>query len=357
MSVKKDPVLEKDLQRVASASLPYGTWKNKTFFITGATGLIGSLAIKALLHISKTYDLNLHIIAVARNPQKVASVFSDIADTQALSFLYADLHASQICCDKPIDYIIHAAAVTTSKLLVSEPVESCKISLNGTMAILDLAVQKKVSRMVYLSSMEVYGVLSESKDVFEDDLGYVDLHAVRSCYPESKRMCECLCTAYAKKYGLPVCAIRLAQTFGAGVSPSDNRVFAQFAKSAIAGTDIVLHTDGSSEGNYIYTTDALLAIFQLLFDGKAGESYNAANEACHTTILDMAKLVSHNICNNHIRVVIDLPEDVSAMGYAPKTKLRLRSDKLRALGWQPEVDLETAYRRLIKSLEVTKTDE
>ena len=40
---------------------------------------------------------------------------------------------------------------------------------------------------------------------------------------------------------------RLAQTFGAGILPTENRVFAQFARSAVNGEDIVLHTEGKSE--------------------------------------------------------------------------------------------------------------
>ena len=60
-----------------------------------------------------------------------------------------------------------------------------------------------------------------------------------------------------------MCSARLAQTFGAGVPFSDNRVFAQFAKSALNKTDIILHTMGQSEGNYCYTADAVYGIFVL----------------------------------------------------------------------------------------------
>lgn len=70
--------------------------------------------------------------------------------------------------------------------------------------------------MVYLSSMEMYGSPDPSLDcVTEQDYGFVDVLNVRSCYPEGKRMCECLCAAYAKEYQLPVKIARLAQTFGA----------------------------------------------------------------------------------------------------------------------------------------------
>ena len=76
---------------------------------------------------------------------------------------------------------------------------------------------------------------------------------------------------YVVQYNLNVCSARLAQTFGAGVPFSDNRVFAQFAKSALNKTDIILHTMGQSEGNYCYTADAVYGIFVLLQKARKGK--------------------------------------------------------------------------------------
>jgi hypothetical protein len=61
----------------------------------------------------------------------------------------------------------------------------------------------------------------------------------RSSYKEGKRVSECLFTAYAKEYGVPAMVARLTASFGEGASPTDNRVFAQFAKSIIESKDIV----------------------------------------------------------------------------------------------------------------------
>ena len=85
--------------------------------------------------------------------------------------------------------------------------------------------------MVFISSMEVYGILNtQDHKITENQLGYVNLASVRSCYPEGKRYCECLCNAYAAQYNVNVVTARLAQTFGAGILKTENRVFAQFAK-------------------------------------------------------------------------------------------------------------------------------
>ena len=115
---------------------------------------------------------------------------------------------------------------------------------------------------------------------------------VRSSYPESKRLCESLCSAYASEYGVPAKVVRLTQTFGVGVSYNDGRVFAEFARCAIEGRDIVLKTKGQTKRNYIDIDDAVNAIFTVLLKGVAGEAYNVANEDTYCSIYEMANMVA-----------------------------------------------------------------
>ena len=342
-------VLIDDFKRIADSDLPFEEIRNRSFLITGATGLIGSLLVRALLYCDKVHKLNLTIYALVRNVEKAKGIFGE--DTPALAYIVADLAGDDIRGDFDCDYVIHAAAVTTSKLMVSDPVGTIRTAIDGTEKLLKLAVEKQARSFVYISSMEVYGQPKTEGKTAEKDLGYIDIGNVRSCYPEGKRMCECLCNAYASQYGLNVKSARLAQTFGAGILPSENRVFAQFARSAMNGEDIVLHTTGESEGNYVYTADAVRAILMLLVKGASGEAYNIANEESHTTIRRMAELVADRIAGNSIRVVLDIPEDASSLGYAPPVKMWLDASKMRGLGWTPTVGLEEAYRRMISWME------
>jgi nucleoside-diphosphate-sugar epimerase len=121
------------------------------------------------------------------------------------------------------------------------------------MSILQVAKKNKAS-MVYLSSMEQYGVPYESEQhMSEDKVGVIDHLNTRSSYPESKRLCECLCASFAAEYGVDVKIARLAQTVGPGVSVTDNRMPIQFVKTVVAGKDIVLHTEGKSTCNLNYS--------------------------------------------------------------------------------------------------------
>ena len=223
-------------------------------------------------------------------------------------------------------------------------------AVDGTRNMLELAREKKVKAFVYVSSMEVYGSFTDlGHDVTEEDLGYINPLALRSNYPESKRLCENMCIAYFSEYGVPVRMARLAQTFGPGILPGENRVFAQFARSAIKGEDIVLHTKGLSEGNYCYTSDTVKGLLTIALAGKNGEAYNVSNPETHTTIADMAQMVCRDIAGGRIKVIFDIPE-TNTFGYAADTRMKLDSSKLQALGWKPEVGLCEAYERLIGSI-------
>ena len=67
-----------------------------------------------------------------------------------------------------VDYIIHAASQTSSKLFVANPVETSLTALIGTKNMLDIARLSSVEGFVYLSSMEVYGAPTTDDKIFEN---------------------------------------------------------------------------------------------------------------------------------------------------------------------------------------------
>ncbi len=337
-------VLEEDLKYIANYSLPYEEMKETTVLVTGATGLIGVSIVRALVAIG-----DIKVIAHVRNREKAEEIYGALLQKNVE--LYVDDITKEIKVSEDIDYIFHCASITTSKTMIEKPVETICTSVEGTKNILELAKNKKSKSVIYVSSMEMYGAFNNlNHDVTEKDLGYVDNLKIRSSYPESKRLCENMCIAYMSEYNIPVKIARLAQTFGAGILPGENRVFAQFAKSAIKGEDIVLHTKGISEGNYCYTRDCITGLLTILLKGKNGEAYNVSNPESHITIADMAYMVADKIAEGRIKVVFDIPSE-NKFGYAADTKMKLNSSKLQALGWKPEIGLEEAYKRMILDME------
>lgn len=92
-----------------------------------------------------------------------------------------------------------------------------------------------------------------------------------------------------------------------------------------------------------------VGLLTILLKGKNGDAYNVSNPESHMQIVDMANMVAEKIGDNKIKVVFDIPDD-NRYGYAADTKMKINSDKLQALGWQPKVGLEEAYRRMIKDM-------
>ena len=341
-------ILLEDFEHIYSSGLPVEEFKDSAIVITGATGLVGSMLVRTLLFCNRKNNLNMTIIALVRSIKKAENIFFEYLSDESLKFVVADLSKDEICVECDVDYIIHAASVTTSKIMIDKPVETIITAIFGTDKVLRFAVSKNIRSLVYISSMEVYGSFdSNDKHITEEQQGYVNPLVVRSNYPQSKRMCENMCIAYLSEYGVPVKIARLAQTFGAGILSTENRVFAQFARSAIKKENIVLHTLGKSEGNYSYLCETVEALLLILLKGKNGEAYNVSNEECHTTIADMAQMVANEITKGEIKVVFDIPEN-NSYGYAADTHMILSSDKLKVLGWNPRIGLKEAYQRMIK---------
>ncbi len=324
-------IFEEDIKNIINY-FDMSVFDGKTILVTGATGLIGKLCVKSLLN----SGYNTQVIALVRDEEKAKNIFGE---SKRLTYLVQDIN-QRINTTRRVDYIIHAASTTSSKDFVEKPVETIYTAINGSRNILEFAKNKRLEGMVYLSSLEIYGV-NEKENIKERDYGYIDILNPRSSYSESKKMVETMCISYGTEYGVPVKIARLAQTFGAGVSISDNRVFAQFAKAIINKENIILHTKGETKRNYCYTTDAVRGIFTILSKGENNNAYNVANENSYCSISEMAHLLE----NEYTKVEYKIDE--VNRGYNPTVKIALNTEKLNALGWEAKVNLKEMFDRLI----------
>lgn len=346
----EDEVLQEDLEKIAKSEVPFSDLNGKTVFVTGATGLIGSQVVKAILCSNRLNGTDISVIACVRNKAKAETVFESVLSDEHFSIYEGDINAA-ISYEGKVDYIIHGASATSSKYFVSNPVETIHTAIDGTTNVMEFAKKKHVESVVYLSSLEVYGTPAENQEMItEKDYGYIEPLSTRSSYSEGKRMVECLCVSYGEEYKVPVKIARLSQTFGAGVDYSDGRVFAEFARCAIEKKDIVLHTTGKTVRSYCYTADAVKALLFILLKGQNGEAYNVTNMKTAISIYDMGQLVCDTFSDSEIKVKVEIPEDISSFGYNPEMIIRLDSSKLEKLGWNAEVDLSEMFKRLVKSM-------
>ncbi|MGD9559219.1 MAG: NAD-dependent epimerase/dehydratase family protein, partial [Oscillospiraceae bacterium] len=322
-------VFKQDLENITgSPCLSWDAFRGATVLVTGATGQLGGALVHALSAAHGRHGLGMAIMAHGRNAEKGQA----LAALPGVTFVPGDVRRPFPPGLLPgtLTHVFHCAGITRSADMVARPAEVMDTAFRGTWHVLELARHAQSQSVVNLSSMEVYGAM-EKPTATEADLGYLDLSSPRTAYPEGKRMCECLCNAFFAQHGVPVKSARLAQTFGAGTSPQDPRVFAQFARSARSGGPIVLHTQGSSFGNYCYMADAVEALLVLLVKGANGTAYNVANPAAGMTVRDMAQLVATKVAKVPVPVVVDVPPRLAEKGYAADAFARLDTAKIEAL--------------------------
>lgn len=314
--------------------LPLEQLKHTTLLLTGGTGLVGFNILKELSPVAE--ELDIRILALVRDEEKARQKFAGL-DRRIVPVQGDVLRPLSI--EGPVDHIIHGASITSSEAFVRQPVETIMTSVAGVQNLLELARKKQTRSMVYLSSMEVYGSVWEEKLLKESDIGYLDPVRLRSSYPESKRLCENLCVAYAKEYAVPVKIARLAQTFGPGIPATDRRAIVQFITSALRDQDIAIKASGESARMYLYTFDAVTALLTLLLKGENGAAYNIANKDTYCSIRRLAQTIVQTFGASS-RVLVNTGTAEERAIYPPDSYLRLDTAKLEALGWSPQVSLE-----------------
>ena len=295
--------------------------KNKNILITGGSGSIGSCIVKTLLFISDKQGLNIKLYANGRNFEKLSQVFKKQRRyfNKNLYFLVYDVN-QELQFDTKFDFIVHCANITDSQSMIDKPVETINTSYNGTRNVLEYAKQNKIDSLVYLSSIEVYGK-TNNIEIDEDDFGLLNFLNLRSSYTESKRLTELLCKSYFSEYKVPVRIARLTQTFGTKISNNDRRMYSQFAESIRDNKPIILHTEGKTKKEYIYTFDAVHCILTLLIKGKDGEVYNVSNPENYLSVLDIANFLTYEY--KLPRIVLDINSS-NSIKYSQTIDIKLK---------------------------------
>lgn len=339
-------VMDKGTEEFVNTFPLLGELQGKSILITGVTGQIGSTMSRCLSALSDRYDLGISVYGQTRS---IASALNKMSQLSGVHFLESEItelrkYIQQI----QIDYLIHLAGPTTSLYFVEHPVGTIDAIVNGTREVLDFAKERKVGRVLYVSSMEVYGRVPEyAQPIMEKTLGDIDLTNARSSYPMAKRMAEHLCVCYGLEFGLDVRIARPCQTFGAFLDKSDNRIYAQIARSVKARRDVVLHTRGTSSHCFCDTYDAVSALLYILLRGESRCIYNIANPDTYCSMYEMAASVCDYFkTGSRVRIELD-----PGKGFPSETKLMLDTSKIRSLGWAPRKNLFEMYQSLIDSME------
>lgn len=347
MNLITNQIYQSDIEQASSLNLPWDLLNDKKILISGASGMISSVLIDILMKRNKEYGQKIHIYAVSRNEQKARKRFGVYWDNPLFTYLSHDINTPLPELGN-MDYILHAASNTHPNAYATDPIGTITANVQGTYHLLDYTSMHQCERFFFFSSVEIYGENKNDVDKFgEDDLGYIDCNTTRAGYPESKRLGEALCNAFAAQKEQNFIIGRFSRVYGPTMSQEDSKAIAQFIRKATAGEDIVLKSEGNQLYSYTYVVDAATAALCLLLKGKSGSAMNIADSASDMKLKDLAQLLAKEAGT---KVIFELPDSTEKAGYSTATKAVLDTTKIEQLGWKALTSMEQGLHKTVKIL-------
>ena len=331
-----------DIEYIYSAIDDWSSFSGKTFFITGATGLIGTVLVDALMYASIVKRHGIKVIALTRNTDNATRHFGPyLKDSDSCLRLVKGDVCTPIEVESEIDYIINLASNTHPGLYSAKPIETIESIVSGTKNVLDLAVKKNVNRVINASSVEVYGENRGDVERFSEDYcGYINCNTLRAGYPEGKRLAESLSQAYKAEKGVDVVSARIARVYGPTVLVSDRKAITQFIANAIKAEDVILKSEGLQRFSYIYVADVITGLLLLLTSGESGEAYNISGDE-DIPLKDVAKVLA-GINSREVVVDAQLVDGASVVQHA-----LMDSKKMKDLQWSTRFNLAEGLARTV----------
>lgn len=335
-----------DLISAMEASLGLECLRNSSVLVTGASGLIGSFLIDMLMLCNELYRYDIEIFVLGRDAKRLEKRFETHCGNELFNILQHDV-SMPLDINLRFAFIIHAASNAHPQAFSNDPVGTITANVLGVYNLLDHMVRTGGTRLLYVSSGEVYGQGSGVKAFDETYSGYVDTMNPRACYPNAKRLSETLCVAFSMQYGIDAVVVRPCHTYGPTATTRDSRVSTQFIDKALAGEDIVLKSDGLQLRSYCYVADCASGIISVLCRGESNNAYNIANKNSNVTIREMADIVAEI---SHREVIFQKPNEIEKASYNPVTQSVLDASKLESLGWTPRYGMRDGLVRTISIL-------
>jgi len=341
---------QEDLDIILRSNFSLQELQGKSLLLTGASGLIGTVLVDALMKWNQNVEVGIKIYAVGRKKQHIQERFAEYLDNPYFKFIVWDVN-EPANFNIHADYVIHAASNTHPRAYATDPIGSIMTNLLGLRNVLDFAHEVQSKRVMFLSSVEIYGRAYQESDVFtEDYCGYIDCNTLRAGYPEGKRAGEALCQAYIETYGMDIVIPRLSRVFGPTMQDSDSKAMAQFIRNAINEESIVLKSEGKQMFSYCYVADVVSGLLTVLLKGKCGEAYNIAQMDKVLSLKEIAEYLGEISC---MGVRVEIPNNVECKGFSTAVNAVLGTEKILKLGWKNQYSVDEALKRTVVILKST----
>jgi len=311
---------------------------NNPILVTGGAGFIGSHLVDALISqgesvlvlddLSTGSSKNLEHLLGSPN---IKMITGSVLDENLVGELVSKSSK-----------VFHLGAAVGVANIMSNPIESFKVNINGTENLLR-ACLKYGKRIVITSSSEIYGKNSHGALNENSDRILGSPEKFRWLYSEAKAIDETFAMLLQRE-GLDVRVLRLFNTVGPRQSHKYGMVLPNFVKAAIENEALIIHGDGSQTRCFIHVSDVILALLQAIsIEEISGEIFNIGNPE-EISILDLAKQVI-SIMSSSSEFKFESHDSVYPEGFEDMTRRVPNVSKAKSLlNWQPSKSLPAIIR-------------
>ncbi|OFZ29726.1 MAG: hypothetical protein A2622_10930 [Bdellovibrionales bacterium RIFCSPHIGHO2_01_FULL_40_29] len=319
----------------------------KSALVTGAAGFLGYHICAQLLK-EHYYVIGLDNF-ITGSPQNI----SDLKNAYPEKFYFANHDVSTPWevwqnwqnsipteCFTSLVSVFHFASVASPHLFDKCSLEILAANSQGLKNAIAFADQHK-AQVIFASTSEIYG--SSTQPLNENNWGYVNSFGPRSCYDEAKRFGEALIYSSNLVNNTQHGVVRIFNTYGPRMNPTDERVVQQFIKNALENKDFLIYGDGTQTRSFCYVDDLISGII-MYAQSKISDPLNLGNDH-EITIVALAELIQQLIpCSSKIQFSNKRRDDPI------KRQPELKKAYQMLMPWKPTVPLQEGVLRTIQHI-------
>lgn len=305
--------------------------KGKRILITGANGYIGSTLVTELAGLKNCSLTCLDDFSISREKSFNRLEKFCVEKKARAAFEEASVLDSKkiLRILNGIDIVVHLAYVRNVDECRKNPEKSYRVNVEGTKNVIEACQKSGVERLVFPSSILVYGNTEDEKITEESGLFPMNEYA------RHKLECEKLC----EKSSLDSLVLRKANVYGVGFFQQFDTVIPIFVRKALKEKRVEVHGSGLQEKNFLHIRDAMQAYVKAVFSDYRGTINIGGKE--DVSINTVAGIVSEKLGAEI--------EHVPSPRAEPKQNHHVFSSEKakRAIGYSPSVSLKQGISELV----------
>lgn len=312
-------------------------WRNKSVFVTGCTGLLGSWLCKELV------ERGADVTGLVRDwvPRSILLEENVTSNMNVVRGEVEDFYTLERTLNEyEIEIVFHLAAQTIVEIANRNPRSTFETNIKGTWNILEACRRvPTVKEIIVASSDKAYGE--------QHKLPYNETDPLQGTHPYdvSKSCADLLARAYYVTYGLPVCITRCGNFYGGG-DLNFNRLVPGTIRSVLAGESPIIRSDGTFIRDYFYIKDAVFAYLHLAEKMEEldifGEAFNFSNELQINT-LELVKKITHLLRRDDLEPrILGIAKNEIKHQYLSASKAK------KILNWNPKYTLDEGLKETIE---------